>query len=52
MKKVRVVSLTSDTTNGPPLHFYETLSKYSRTSMAGTSLGPLKFVRDMGSSSH
>ena len=26
--------------------------KYSRTSMARTSLGPWKFVRDMGSSSH
>ena len=25
---------------------------YSRTSMAQTSLGPWKFVRDMGSSSH
>ena len=24
-------------------------AKYSRTSMARTSLGPLKFVRDMGS---
>ena len=28
------------------------LSCYSRTSMARTSLGPWKFVRDMGSSSH
>ena len=27
-------------------------SIYSRTSMARTSLGPWKFVRDMGSSSH
>ena len=27
-------------------------SRYSRTSMARTSLGPWKFVRDMGSSSH
>ena len=27
-------------------------SKYNRTSMAWTSLGPWKFVRDMGSSSH
>ena len=26
--------------------------KYSRTSMVRTSLGPWKFVRDMGSSSH
>ena len=26
--------------------------KYSRTSMARTSSGPWKFVRDMGSSSH
>ena len=26
--------------------------KYSRTSMARTSLGPWKFVRDMGSSNH
>ena len=25
---------------------------YSRTSMARTSVGPWKFVRDMGSSSH
>ena len=30
----------------------ETERKYSRTSMARTSLGPWKFVRDMGSSSH
>ena len=27
-------------------------ANYSRTSMARTSLGPWKFVRDMGSSSH
>ena len=34
--------------------FYSNLLKlaYSRTSMARTSLGPWKFVRDMGSSSH
>ena len=29
-----------------------TETKYSRTSMTRTSLGPWKFVRDMGSSSH
>ena len=28
------------------------IQQYSRTSMARTSLGPWKFVRDMGSSSH
>ena len=27
-------------------------AKYSRTSMAQTSFGPWKFVRDMGSSGH
>ena len=32
--------------------FHQIRSKYSRTSMARTSLGPWKFVRDMGSSSH
>ena len=31
---------------------YVQYAKYSRTSMARTSLGPWKFVRDMGSSSH
>ena len=31
--------------------FYHVL-QYSQTSMAQTSLGPWKFVRDMGSSSH
>ena len=29
-----------------------TMLKYSRTSMARTSMGPQKIVRDMGSSSH
>ena len=28
------------------------IDEYSRTSMARTALGPCKFVRDMGSSSH
>ena len=32
--------------------FYFSMKTYSRTSMAWTSLGPLKFVWDMGSSSH
>ena len=28
LKTVRVVSLASDTPTGPPLHFYQILSKY------------------------
>ena len=32
--------------------FAEVQKNYSRTSMARTSLGPWKFVPDMGSSSH
>ena len=35
----------------PEMAFYQT-KKYSRASMARTSSGPWKFVRDMGSSSH
>ena len=31
---------------------YSSFSTYSRTSMARASLGPWKFIRDMGSSSH
>ena len=30
----------------------ENTTNYSKTSMARTSLGPWKFIRDMGSSSH
>ena len=37
---------------GRTRHFFFILSSYSRISMARTSLGPWKFVRDMGSSSH
>ena len=33
------------------VNIFAFLSLYSRTSMARTSLGPWKFVRDMGSSS-
>ena len=36
--------------HSPVILFY--ISHYSRTSMDRTSLGPWKFVRDMGSSSH
>ena len=37
---------------GMSRHLVRKLYMYSRTSMARTSLGPWKFVRDMGSSSH
>ena len=38
--------------SGHTLFAQTCLPEYSRTSMARTSLGPMKFVRDMGSSSH
>ena len=41
-----------DSTENPRRHFPATRLKYSRTSMARTSFGPWKFVRDMSSSSH
>ena len=37
---------------GPFTLFDHSVCDYSRTSMAQTSFGPCKFVRDMGSSSH